>query len=87
MPLCADCGAPWEPICPTGKCPARKTLLQMFRVEDGEGRETFYGTLPAGGWGEVDRGEAMRQRKAVERPGYSRGKRAGRGRHDARGRR
>jgi hypothetical protein len=55
----------------------------MIRVEDGEGSERYFGTRPDG-WGTVDRAEAMRQRKAVERPGYSRGKR--RTRHDVRGR-
>lgn len=85
MPVCDGCGQPFEPICPTPKCPARKTVLQMFRVEDGEGQETYYGTVPDG-WGRVDRSEAMRQRKAVERPGYSRRNRADRGRRDARGR-
>lgn len=84
--VCVDCGAPFEPICPTVKCPARRVVLTMFRVEAGEGSvsERHYGPSPAGAWGLIGRDLAMRiRREAVAGPRYAGRNRAGSNRRDA----
>jgi hypothetical protein len=62
-PTCHDCGAPFEPICPTYKCPARRTVAER------EPEPTRYaGTLPDGSWGSITEAESRRQRLEADRP-------------------
>jgi hypothetical protein len=65
---CHDCGEPFEPICSTYKCPARRTVLVILRAEREPEPTKYAGTLPDGTWGFVTEAEAKRQRLEADRP-------------------
>jgi hypothetical protein len=68
------CHAPFEPICSTYRCPARKHVLAMLRAEREPEPTRYAGTLPDGSWGYISEEEARRQRLEVDRPTRYRGK-------------
>jgi hypothetical protein len=71
-PTCHDCGAPFEPICPTYKCPARKTVLSMMHAESSPEPTKYAGLTPESGgevWGAITETESRRQHVGeVRRP-------------------
>ena len=36
--VCPDCGAPWQPVCPTARCPGKHEPSKVFRRERQDGR-------------------------------------------------
>lgn len=79
-PTCHDCGAPFEPICPTYKCPARRTVLSIMHAENAPEPTNYRGFTPDSDyleWGIITEAESRRQHVGeVRRPkGVKRGRR------------
>lgn len=67
-PVCPDCGAPFEPICPTYGCKGRKAPLAALRAAQESDGSKYAGRLPDGSWGPISRAEALVQLRNGGRP-------------------